>query len=86
MANAENEEKKQGEWRIDIALLSFQFGRHDCCDGGESSLKKAVWGSLGVFCPLITSFSKMKTIFDCQMGGGQKGGWMGGGHRLFKQC
>ena len=68
--------KQQGEWRIDIALLSFQFGRHDCCDVDESSLKKTVWGSLGVFCPLITSFSKMKTIFDCQMGGG---------HRLFKQ-
>ena len=39
--------------------------------------KKAVWGSLGVFCPLITSFSKMKTIPDCPMGGGQMGGWVG---------
>ena len=73
MANTENEKKNN---KGSDALIFFQFGRHDCCDGGESSLKKAVWGSLGVFCPLITSFSKMKTIFDCQMGGG---------HRLFKQ-
>ena len=79
MANTGKQNKKHGS-DIDIALLSFQFGRHDCCDGGESSLKKAVWDSLGVFCPLITSFYKMKTIFDCQMGG------IGGGHRLFKQC
>ena len=69
--------RKTGEWLIDSALLSFQFGRHDCCDGGESSLKKAVWDSLDVFCPLITSFFKMKTIFDCQMGGGQMGGLVG---------